>query len=83
MNSIILFATGLITKTKSNIVRILISSALGALYAIGKYFANNQIYSNIIMQIGLAFAMVYIAFSPRNIKWLFKDVIIHISLITR
>lgn len=76
MNSIILFATGLVTKTKNKIIRILLSSTLGATYVIGKYLANNQMYSNIFVQVGLAFAMVYIAFSPRNIKWLFKYVII-------
>lgn len=76
MNSIILFATGLVTKTKNKLFRIIISSILGALYVVGKYLANNEIYSNIIVQIGLAFAMVYIAFAPRNIKLLFKYVII-------
>ena len=76
MNSIILFATGLVTKTKNKLFRIIISSILGALYVVGKYLANNEIYSNIIVQIGLAFAMVYIAFAPRNIKLLFKYAII-------
>ena len=76
MNSIILFATGLVTKTKNKIFRILISSTLGALYVIGKYLTNSVIYSNIFVQVGLAFAMVYIAFSPTNIKWQFKYVII-------
>lgn len=76
MNSIILFATGLVTKTKNRIIRILISSTLGALYAIGRYITNNEMYSNLFAQIGLAFAMMYIAFTPKNIKMLFKYVII-------
>ena len=76
MNSIILFTTGLVTKTKNKIIRIIISSTIGALYVIGKYMANSEAYSNIFIQIGLAFAMVYIAFSPANIKWLFKYIII-------
>lgn len=76
MNSIILFTTGLVTKTKNKIIRIIISSIIGALYVIGKYLTNSQIYSNIFIQIGLAFAMVYIAFLPPNIKWLFKYIII-------
>ena len=76
MNSIILFTTGLVTKTKNKIIKILISSTLGAAYAIGKYLVDNRMYSNILVQIGLAFAMIYIAFSPRNIKWLLKYVII-------
>lgn len=76
MNSIILLATGLVTKTKNRLTRNLISSTLGAFYVIGKYLTSSQFYSNIIIQIGLAFAMVYIAFAPINIKGLFKYVII-------
>ena len=76
MNSIILFATGLVTKTKCKIIKILISSILGALYVIGKYLGNSQILSNIFMQLGLSIAMIYISFKPSNIKKLFKYVII-------
>lgn len=76
MNSIILFTTGLVTKTRTKFLRILISSTIGAFYVVGKYLANSEIYSNIFIQLGLAFAMVYIAFSPKNMKWLFKYVII-------
>lgn len=76
MNSIILFATGLVTKTKCRTVRIIISSTLGALYVIGKYLENNQILSNIFMQVGLSIAMIYLAFKPNSIKSLFKYIII-------
>ena len=76
MNSIILFATGLVTKTKCKIIRIVISGTLGALYVIGKYLSGNQMYSNILIQIGLSLAMIYIAFLPRDIKNAFKYLII-------
>ncbi len=76
MNSIILFATGLVTKTKCRIVRILLSGAIGALYVIAKHITNNPIYSNIVMQIALASVMTYIAFSPKNLKYAFKYLVI-------
>ena len=43
MNCIIIFATGLITKNKNNFLKTIISSSIGALYAIGKYITNNEI----------------------------------------
>ena len=42
------------------------------MYVIGKYLTNNKIYSNIIIQITLAISMIYVAFSPKNIKQLLK-----------
>lgn len=76
MNSIILFATGLVIKTKCKIIKIIASSTLGALYVIGKYLGNYEFFSNILVQIGLSIAMIYIAFTPNNVKSLFKYIII-------
>ena len=76
MNSIILFATGLVTKSKCKFIRILVSASLGALYVVGKYITNNTIYSNIFMQIALGTAMIYISFSTTNVKQLFKLLVI-------
>ena len=76
MNSIILFTTGIVTKTKNHIIRNLLSSTLGALYAVGKYFYNKNIYNNFFIQIIIALAIVYIAFMPKSLKWLFKYLIV-------
>ena len=76
MNSIILFATGLVTKTKCKIIRNLISSTIGAVYVIGAYITNNELYTNSIIKIGLSITMVYIAFYPNNIKSAFKYIVI-------
>lgn len=76
MNSIILFATGLVTKSKCKVIRIIISGTLGAIYVIGKYLTSNKLYSNILVQVGLSIAMTYIAFLPKDIKKLFKYVVI-------
>ncbi len=76
MNSIILFATGLVTRAKCKVIRILISGTLGALYVIGKYLGSNEILSSMFTQVGLAVAMNYIAFKPENVKSLFKYIVI-------
>ena len=55
MNSIILIATSLVTKRKCKVLNIILSSAFGAIYVIGKYMSKNVIYSNIIVQ----FRIVY------------------------
>ncbi len=38
MNSIILFATGLVTKSKCKLLKILISSTLGAFYVVRRIY---------------------------------------------
>ena len=81
MNSIILFATGLVVKVKCKFFRIIVSGTLGALYVIGKYLGNNPIFSNIFVQIGLSITMIYIAFMPSNLKSLFKYILSYIICI--
>lgn len=76
MNSIILLATGIILKDSMKIVRNLIGSTIGALYAIIIYVSNIVIYSNIILKILLSFVIVYISFKPTNLKSFFKHVVI-------
>lgn len=76
MNSIILLATGVILKTKIKIIRNIISSTIGAIYAIIIYTSNIEIYSNTILKITLSAAIVYIAFKPPNTKLFFKHLII-------
>lgn len=76
MNSIILLATGIILKDSMKIVRNLIGSTIGALYAIIIYVSNIAIYSNIILKILLSFVIVYISFKPANLKSFFKHAVI-------
>ena len=76
MNSIILLATGVILKDKTRIIRNLISSSIGAVYAIIIYTSHIEIYSNIFLKIMLSLVIVYIAFKPQNTKSLLKHLII-------
>ena len=76
MDIIILFATGIIIKSKIKIIRIMISAAIGSTYTIILYISTLEILSNIILKIILSIIMVYIAFSPINIKSCLKQLII-------
>lgn len=76
MNSIILYATAIMLKIKPSIIRILISGAIGSLYAMIIYVTQFKIYESIITKIILSVIMVYIAFNPQNIKKLCKQILI-------
>lgn len=76
MNYIILFASNYILKEKVRHVRLLLSAFLGAIYAIITYMQLLKVYSNIIMKIILSIVMVYIAYKPKKIKKLFKQLIL-------
>lgn len=76
MNYIILFATGLIAKAKIRQIRIIFSSLLGGIYAILSFAPVIEIYSNFIFKVILSITMIYIAFAPKNIKLLLKQLIL-------
>ena len=76
MNSIIIYATSIILKLKLKLVRVIISSTIGSIYAIITYVTELSIYTSIISKIILAIVMVYIAFNPQNMKSMWKQVVI-------
>lgn len=74
MNSIILYATAIILKMKPKTIRVIVSSAIGSIYAIITYVTEMQIYTSAILKAILAIIMVYIAFNPHNAKKMLKQV---------
>lgn len=76
MNYIILFGTAYIIKLKIKHLRILASSLIGAIYAILAYSGIFEMYTNIFVKIVLSICMVYIAYNPRNVKAIIKELII-------
>lgn len=76
MNYIILFATGYIMKLKRKHIRIIISSLVGSVYSILAYMEIMKVYSNTIVKIILSIVMVYIAYMPKTIKELMKELTI-------
>ena len=76
MNYIILYATAVIYKINPNILRIILSSTIGAIYAILSYMQILEIYSNLFLKIVLSICMVYLAYKPKNIKTLSKQLLL-------
>ena len=76
MNYIILFATGYIMKLKMKQIRIILSSALGSVYAVLVYLQDIFFFSNIMVKIMLSIVMILIAFYPKKMKMLFKETIL-------
>lgn len=73
MNYAILFTTGYILKRKIKHIRLILSSAIGGIYAIVSYSNILVIYSNFLMKVILSVVMIYVAFKPKNIRTLLKD----------
>lgn len=76
MNYIILYATSIIAKSKVKILRIFISSLIGAIYAILIYITNIPILSNLWLKILLSITMVVISFNTKDIKTLLKQILL-------
>lgn len=73
MNCIILYATSIILKIKPKKIRIVLSSIIGAIYAIILYITQISIYTSIISKIILSVIMVYVAFCPQSARKLWKQ----------
>lgn len=76
MNYIILYATGFVQKRKMKNYKLIISSILGAVYAIISYLNLIPIYSNPIMKILLSSIMIYVAFKNESIKQMLKNLLL-------
>lgn len=73
INCIILLATALINKNPIKIIRIVLSSFIGSIYAVLVYLPIFSMLSNIIMKILLSICMVHIAYNTKTIKSLLKQ----------
>ena len=76
MNSIIIYATSLIVKSKVKIIRLILSATIGAIYSIALYITNMKIYTSIFSKFVLSIVMMYVAFKPQKVKKLCKQTII-------
>ncbi len=76
MNSIILYATSIILKIKPQLIRIILASIIGSIYAIVTYITEISIYTSIIAKGILAIVMVYVGFNAQDVKKMCKQVLI-------
>ena len=76
MNYIIMLATGMICRVNIKQIRLILSSLLGAIYAVFTYFIDLEIYNNQTTKILISICMVYIAFNSRSFKIMLKQLVI-------
>ena len=76
MNYIIILTTGMICKIDVKQLRIILSSILGSSYAIMSHLLNLAVFANQLSKMLLSICMVYIAFYPKNIKNMLKQLVI-------
>ena len=76
MNYIIILATGMVCRVNIKHTRIFLASVVGAVYAILVYIIDLEIYTNPIIKILVSVCMTYISLNPKNIKILFKQLLI-------
>ena len=76
MNYIILYATGFVQKRKMKNFKLIISSVIGAIYAIISYLNLIPVYSTPFMKILLSSIMIYVAFNNENIKQMIKNLLL-------
>ncbi len=75
LNFIILYATGLIAKSKIRFLKISLGAILGAIYVVLYYLTQNETYISFFMKFILSIVMIYIAFMPKNYKELTKMIV--------
>ena len=76
INYIILYVTGLISKSKIKQKKILLGASIGAIYSIIYYLFKLKVYSSSIIKIILSIAIIYVVFNSNNFKDLFKLVLL-------
>ena len=75
MNYIILMATGMVSKSHINQIRILVSSLIGGIYAVISMLSILNASITLVLKILLSISMVYIAFNPKNFKQILKHLV--------
>ena len=76
MNYIILYATGIISKSKISHLHIFFASLIGAIYAVSEYIMKLNIYSNFVVKIILSVIIIFVAFQPKNVKNMCRQLVL-------
>lgn len=76
INYIILYVTGLISKSKIKQNKLLLGALIGAIYSIIYYLLKLKIYSSFIIKIILSIVIIYVSFKSNNYKDLLKKVLL-------
>lgn len=74
INYIIIYLTGIISKSKITYWKIFVGSLIGAIYSIIYYLFNFKIYGKLILKIILSIIIIYVSFKSTNLKTLIKQI---------
>lgn len=75
MNYIILLANALVLKIKINHLRLILGSAVGALYTVIAYVIPNKIFSDFFLKLLLSIIIVYLSFKPLSLKKMLTELL--------
>ena len=76
MNFFILVATAMISKSKINYFRILLSSSIGGIFSILTYIISITNFQSLILKIVISIIIVKVAYNSQKIKYLIKNLIL-------
>lgn len=76
INYIILYVTGIISKTQIKTKRLFLGALIGAIYSIIYYLLKLKLYSSFIIKIMLSIVIIYVSFNSKNLKDLSKKIIL-------
>lgn len=76
INYILLYVTGLISKSQITQRRLLLGALFGAIYSIIYYLLKLKIYSSFITKIVLSIVIIYVSFNSSSLKDLLKKVLL-------
>jgi len=74
INFIILYVTGILTRTKSSRFRLFIASLLGSLYIFYLFFPNTQFMGEFIIKFAISVLMIVVAFNPEKFNQFLKQI---------
>jgi len=74
INFIILYVTGILTRTKTSKARLFISSLLGSLYLFYLFFPNTEFMGKFIIKFSISILMIVVAFNPEKFNLFLKQI---------
>ena len=76
INYIILYTTGIISKTKIRQLKVFLGACIGAIYSVIYYIVSLKIYSVFIVKIILSVILIFVSFNPKSLKELAKQILL-------
>ncbi len=73
INFIILYVTGMLTRTKTNRARLFVAALLGSLYTFHIFFPNTEFMGKFVIKFAVSILMLVVAFNPESLNFFVKQ----------